>query len=169
MVEFEDMVASRGAVLLRFALMLCGDPHLAEDLVQSVLAKAYRRWEKIARAEQPEAYLKKMIVNEHLGWWRRRASRELPLDGPPRRDDPYPSGSADHTAGHASRDAAWVLLERLPRRQRAILVLRYYEDQSNEQIAAILGCAPSTVRSNATRALAALRAVMPTLDQEALP
>src|SRR5260370_7250953 len=78
MVEFEDMVTSRATVLLRFALMLCGDPHLAEDLVQTVLAKAYRRWSKISKAEHPEAYLKTVIVNEHLGWWRRRSSRDVP-------------------------------------------------------------------------------------------
>ena len=164
MVEFEDMVTSRATVLLRFALMLCGDPHLAEDLVQTVLAKAYRRWSKISKAEQPEAYLKTMIVNEHLGWWRRRSSREVPTA-----EDSGSYDSYDSSTGHASRDAAWELLTRLPKQQRAVLVLRYYEDLSDEQIAVILGCAASTVRSNATRALATLRSIVPTLDHEVLP
>lgn len=160
MADLEELVASRGSGLLRFALMLCGDPHLAEDLVQSALAKAHRRWARIAKTERPEAYLKKMIVNEHLGWWRRRSSREVPtaLD----RERP----GSDSAAGLAERDAAWALLATLPKRQRAVLVLRYYEDLSDEQIASVLGCAASTVRSNAARALAALRETIP--DREVL-
>jgi RNA polymerase sigma-70 factor (sigma-E family) len=165
-VEFEDMVVSRGTALVRFALVLCGDAHLAEDLVQTVLARAYRRWERILGAEQPEAYLKKMIVNEHLSWRRRRSNRELPVPESPWGGE---IASADGAAGHADRDAAWALLARLPRRQRVVLVLRFYEDLSDEQISEVLGCSASAVRSNAARALAALRAVVPTLDWEALP
>lgn len=79
---FEDFAAARGEALLRFALMLCGERHLAEDLVQSVLAKAYPRWSRIVAMHQPEAYLKTVLVNEHLRWWRQRSSRELPLAAP---------------------------------------------------------------------------------------
>ncbi|WP_155388456.1 SigE family RNA polymerase sigma factor [Catellatospora paridis] len=159
---FEDFVVARGDALLRLALMLTGDRHHAEDLVQSVLAKAYVRWSRVAAMERPEAYLKKVLVNDHLRWWRRRGTREL-LVGTP----------ADRVAGGASRyearDAAWQLLGRLPNRQRAVLVLRYYEDLSDAEIAVVLGCAQGTVRSQAARGLAALRTVVPEMEWEALP
>jgi RNA polymerase sigma-70 factor (sigma-E family) len=162
---FEDFVVARGAALLRFALMLCADRHRAEDLVQSVLAKAYPRWHRIAAMQRPEAYLKAVLVNEELSWWRRPTNREVPLPGAAR-----PEPATDDAAGaYASREAAWALLGRLPRRQRAVLVLRYYEDLSDAEIADILGCRLGTVRSQASRALAALRAAVPTLDKEALP
>lgn len=140
---FDDYVAARGDALLRFAYLLCGDAHLAEDLVQSVLAKAYRRWPK------PEAYVRRMVVNEHLSWRRRRSSGEVVVAATP----DAAAGGADL----AERDAMWRLLATLPRRQRAVLVLRYYEDLSDAAIAEVLGCAESTVRAYATRALAALR------------
>jgi RNA polymerase sigma-70 factor (sigma-E family) len=163
MLEFEELVSTRGTALVRFALMLCGDPDRAQDLVQSVLVRVYRRWSRVASADRPEAYVKTMIVNEHLSWWRRRTNRELPVAE-------QPAGSIDDSsAGHASRDAAWDLLGRLGKRQRAVLVLRYYEDMTDEQIAVVLGCTASTVRSNASRALATLRALVPTVDMEALP
>jgi RNA polymerase sigma-70 factor (sigma-E family) len=165
-VSFEEWVAVRGAALLRFADALCGDPHRAEDLVQSALAKVLGRWSRVVSMAHPEAYVKAVIVNDYLGWWRRRSRTELTMSTPPEGRD----GRCRDLAGdQASRDAAWQLLARLPRQQRAVLVLRYYEDLPDEQIAEILGCAASTVRSNATRALAALRAVVPQLSQEALP
>lgn len=161
---FDEFVAARGEALLRFALMLCGDRYLAEDLVQSVLAKVYVRWRRVAGMQRPEAYVKTVLVHEHLRWWRRRSSTERPV---PR---PAPGDVADDgTAARASRDAAWELMGQLPKRQRAVLVLRYYEDLSDAEIAAVLGCAPSTVRSQAARALAALRAAVPAMDREALP
>jgi RNA polymerase sigma-70 factor (sigma-E family) len=163
---FEEFVGARGQALLRFALMLCGDRHRAEDLVQSVLAKAYVRWVRISAMQRPEAYLKAVLVNEHLRWWRRHSSGEVPLAAPV---DPDVAAGGDAAVEHASRDAAWALLGRLPRRQRAVLVLRYYEDLSDAEIAAVLGCRQATVRSQAARALAALRAVVPSMDREALP
>jgi len=161
---FDEFVAARGEALLRFALMLCGDRYLAEDLVQSVLAKVYVRWRRVAGMQRPEAYVKTVLVHEHLRWWRRRSSTELPVSRQPMVD-----AADDGTAARASRDAAWELMRRLPKRQRAVLVLRYYEDLSDAEIAAVLGCAPSTVRSQAARALAALRAAVPAMDREALP
>lgn len=164
MADFTELVAARGHALLRFAVMLCGDEDRAADLVQAALTRAYRRWARVAAADRPEAYLKAMIVNEHLRWWRRLSNRELPaVSAPPE------VGGSDASAAHASRDAAWALLGRLPRRQRAVLVLRYYEDLSDDQIAAVLGCAASTVRATASRALTTLRAIVPTLDRELLP
>jgi RNA polymerase sigma-70 factor (sigma-E family) len=165
---FEEFVAARGEALLRFALMLCADGDLAQDLVQSVLAKAYPRWARIVAMQRPEAYLKAVLINEHLRWWRRRSSRELPTAAPLVAEHSPVTGS-DHAGYHASRDAAWELLCSLPRRQRAVLVLRYYEDLPDAEIATILGCAESTVRSQAARALAVLRALVPTMDREALP
>ena len=169
---FEELVATRGHALLRFTVMLCGERHQAEDLLQAVLAKAYRRWSRVAAADRPEAYLKTMLVNEHLSWWRRRSNRELPAPAgadSQRGASDSESVTADSSASHASRDAAWALLARLPRRQRVVLVLRFYEDLSDDQIAQTLGCAVGTVRATASRALGALRAVVPTLDKELLP
>src|SRR4051812_41425683 len=122
---FEEMVVSRGTMHLRFAVMLCGDGQLAEDLVQTVLSKAYSRWELVGEAEQPDAYLKKMLVNEYLSWRRLRSSREVLVAQSPASADTM---VADFTSSHADREAAWALLARLPRKQRAVLVLRYYED-----------------------------------------
>jgi RNA polymerase sigma-70 factor (sigma-E family) len=160
----EEFVAVRGPALLRFALMLSGDRHAAEDLVQTALATAYPRWTRIAALEHPEPYLKKMILNEWLGWRRRRWRGELPVT-----DAAKDRTVDDDTEAHASRTAAWQLLGRLPRKQRAVLVLRYYEDLADSEIATILGCRESTVRSQATRAPAALRAALPTLERETLP
>jgi RNA polymerase sigma-70 factor (sigma-E family) len=162
---FEEFVLSRGQALLRFALMLCADRGRAEDLVQTVLARAYPRWTRISAMHRPEAYLKAVLVHEHLRWWRRRASTEVPVAEPPERISSMPDG----TVGYAGREAAWQLLAGLPRRQRAVLVLRYYEDLPDMEIAAILGCTTATVRSQASRALATLRIVLPKLDPEALP
>jgi RNA polymerase sigma-70 factor (sigma-E family) len=162
--SFEDRVASSGGALLRLATMLAGEPYLAEDLVQATLVKAFRQWRRVSAATRPEAYLKAMVVNEYLSWRRRRLSTELPaavLDDRPTAED---VGGA-----HAARTVCWQLLGRLPRQQRAVLVLRYYEDLPDEEIARVLGCGVSTVRSNATRALARLRAVVPAMDEEARP
>lgn len=165
--EFEEWATARGEALLRFALMVTADPGRAEDLVQTVLVRMLPRWDRVASLEAPEAYVKAAIVNEHLRWWRRRGSREVPVSSPP--VDRRPDGAADMAARHASRDAARELLRRLPARQRAVLALRYYEDMSDDAIAGVLGCSPSTVRSQAARALSALRAVAPTLTEEVLP
>lgn len=167
----EEFVAARGEALMRFALMLCGDRHSAEDLTQSVLAKAYPRWLRISNLEQPDAYLKRMIVNEHLRWRRRLWRGEIPVATPG--EARLGSRACDVVASsedsYANREAAWELLGRLPRKQRAVLVLRYYEDLADAEIAAILGCRTGTVRSQATRALASLRSVLPTMRKETLP
>jgi RNA polymerase sigma-70 factor (sigma-E family) len=161
--DFEDFIAVRGDSLMRFALMLTGDPHRAEDLVQTALARVYPRWGRVSAMERPEAYVKTVLVHANLRWWRRRASSEVPVAEP--REVP----TADPSTALAARDAAWRLLGTLPRRQRTVLVLRYYEDLPDSDIAAILACQPATVRSLASRALASLRAALPHLDKEALP
>jgi RNA polymerase sigma-70 factor (sigma-E family) len=168
--SIEEFVAVRGDALLRFALMLCGNRHRAEDLVQTVLARAYPRWRRIATMAAPEAYLKRMLVNEQLRWRARRASREVPTaapsTGPEGTDTASAHAARDAAGAYAERDAAWALLRTLPRRQRAVLVLRYYEDLSDADIAFVLGCRESTVRSQAARGLAALRAILPAMQEE---
>jgi RNA polymerase sigma-70 factor (sigma-E family) len=151
--SLDDVVRSTERRLLRLGLMLSGSRHNAEDLVQSVLARAYRQWERIGGLERPEAYLRTMVVNEFLGWRRLLKNREVPIAEPIE----HPADD-DLGARQAQRDATWRLLTRLPRKQRAVLVLRYYEDLADSDIAEILGVSPATVRSNAARALASLRA-----------
>ena len=150
--SFEDYVTARGAALVRFARVLAGDEHRAEDLVQEVLARAYLRWDSITRSDEPDVYVRQAIVNATRSWWRRRSSRETPVDAVA--DRPVP-GAFD--ADTAERDALWRRIRRLPARQRAVLVLRYYEDLDDPTIGAILGCTSATVRSHAMRALNTLR------------
>ena len=150
--SFDELVRTSERRLLRLGLMLTGSVHSAEDLVQTVFARAHRRWSRIVELDHPEAYLRTMVVNEFLSWRRLLKSREITLAEPVEE----PSGE-DIGARQAQRDATWRLLARLPRQQRAVLVLRYYEDLSDSEIAELLGIAPGTVRSNAARGLAALR------------
>jgi RNA polymerase sigma-70 factor (sigma-E family) len=150
---FEEFAAARLGAVLRFAVVLTGDRAVAEDVVQEVLIRALGRWEIIARLDRPEAYVRKMIVNEWLSW-RRRSWRQVPSGAGTDVDTRL---TPDPATGHAERDALLAELARLPRRQRAVLVLRYYEALSDAEIAEVLGCAPGTVRGYASRALAALR------------
>ena len=152
MTSLDDVVRSTEHRLLRLALMLSGSRHNAEDLVQSVLARAHRQWERIGGLEHPEAYLRTMVVNEYLGWRRLLKNREVPLAEPIERPADFDLG-----ARQAQRDATWRLLTRLPRKQRAVLVLRYYEDLSYADIAAVLGCSMGTVASQVSEALNTLR------------
>jgi RNA polymerase sigma-70 factor (sigma-E family) len=150
---FDDFVVARGAVLLRFAHVLCGNPHLAEDLVQEVLARVHRRWARIESMHAPEAYVRTAIVREFLSWRRRRASTEAVLAEVPDR-----SAEPDRVQQLAARDEMWTLLASLPPAQRAVLVLRFYEDLADDAIAEVLGCSQSSVRAQASRALTRLRA-----------
>jgi len=149
--SFDQYVAARSGVLLRFAYVLCGDRHLAEDLVQEVLIKAHRRWSSI-EADDPEGYLKRALVRTHVSWVRRRSSTEIAMPSLP--DAPDGGGLDD---AHASRDEMWALLARLPRAQRAVLVLRYFEDLEDRRIAEVVGVSRSTVRVHAHRGLNTLR------------
>lgn len=153
MISFDEFVTARGPALLRFGYLMCGDRHLAEDILQEVLAKMYRRWGRIAGAEPPEAYVRRAILHQYLSWRRRRASTEAVVAEVPEHADP--GLMAEQVA---VRDEMWALLGTLPRVQRAVLVLRYYLDLPDPEIADLVGCAPSTVRVHAFRALTALRA-----------
>jgi RNA polymerase sigma-70 factor (sigma-E family) len=149
-VSFEEFVAARLPALLRYAVVLTGDRHLAEDLVQDVLISAHRRWKRIAATDRPDQYVFRMVTNAYLSWRRRWSTRTILLVEPPER-------AADEQADRPDQSELWLRLARLPRQQRAALVLRYYEGLSVAETADVLGCAPATVRSNTSRALAALR------------
>jgi RNA polymerase sigma-70 factor (sigma-E family) len=150
---FEEFVHSRGPALVRFARLITGDDHRADDLVQDVLAKAYVKWRRVSAADNPEHYVRRMIVNANTSWWRRRSSTEVSVAAP---GEPAQAGRA-FDSDLAERDHQWELVARLPLRQRAVLVLRYYEDLDDASIADILGVSPVTVRTTALRALTALR------------
>lgn len=154
--EFEEYVAVRGQALLRFAYVLCGDSHRAEDLAQSALADACRHWRRVSRADHPDAYVRRMIVNTHLTWWRRRSATEVPVET--LRDDGHGPDPADEIA---ARDESHRLLASLAPRARTVLVLRYYADLDDAAIAELMGISVSGVRATASRAIAALRAKLP--------
>ena len=148
-VSFDAFVRARLPALLRFAHAVCGDPHTAADLVQDALERTGVHWSRLDRSGDAEAYVRRAIINGRTSRWR-KLRRESLVDVVPDRP-PY-----DDRAPYD--DTLWQLLATLPRRQRAVLVLRYYEDMSEQQIAATLGCAPGTVKSQASKALAKLRA-----------
>ena len=152
MITFDDYVRLRGARLVQLARLLIRDRHLAEDLVQEVLSKAFVRWKKISAGGDPDVYVRRMLINGNISWWRRRSSSEIVTGTIADRSDDTDLG--DRAAG---RDAAWRLIADLPPKQRATIVLRYYEDLSDEHIAEILEISPVTVRSQAMRALEKLR------------
>ncbi|MFC7481722.1 SigE family RNA polymerase sigma factor [Luedemannella flava] len=149
---YDEFARSRLAPLLRYAVMLTGDPHLAEDLVQETLVRVQLKWRRVSRADVPDLYVRRMLTNAYLDWRRGRWVRHIVL-GTAHREEAV----ADHAERGADRDEMWQLLATLPRRQRAALVLRYYEDLADAQVAEVLGCAVGTVRAHISRALATLR------------
>jgi RNA polymerase sigma-70 factor (sigma-E family) len=151
--RFEEFAATRLPAVLRFAGVLTADRALAEDVVQEVLIRASKRWDRIGQLDRPEQYVRKMIVNEYLSS-RRRSWRLVPGGSAAEVDDRV---TPDYAGQHAERDSLLAEIGKLPRRQRAVLVLRYYEGLSDPEIADVLGCTPGTVRGYASRALAALR------------
>jgi RNA polymerase sigma-70 factor (sigma-E family) len=149
---FEEFTQTRLPAVLSFATVLAGQRATAEDLAQEVLIKAHARWDTIGKLDRPEMYVRKMVLNEFLSW-RRRSWRLIPAGD----TDLGSAQEPDHAVGYAEHSAMLTEIARLPRRQRAVLVLRYYEDRSDTEIAELLGCAPGSVRAYASRALATLR------------
>jgi RNA polymerase sigma-70 factor (sigma-E family) len=150
--EFGEYVVRQRPALMRFATVLTCRAWLAEDLVSDVLCRAFERWDRISGMAEPNAYVRRMIVNDYLSWHRRLARTA------PRADvEPNPAGLSDGADERAERDAMIRRLAALPRRQRAAVVLRYYAGLPDAEIAAELGCRETTVRSQISRALAALR------------
>jgi len=156
-VTFEEFMAARLTSLLRFATVLAGDRDLAADMVQEVMVRVYQRWRGIGRLEHPDAYVRRMVLNQYLSWRRRKGVQAVvpvaDLTG-------LAGAAADHAVLSAERAALFQRLAGLPRRQRAVLVLRYYEQLTDAEIAELLGCTPGTVRVYASRALAKLRVEM---------
>jgi RNA polymerase sigma-70 factor (sigma-E family) len=152
----EELVAERLPAVLRLAAVLTGNRADAEDVVQEVLVRAHRDWQKLSRMDRPDLYIRKMVVNEFISS-RRRVWRLVPSGSGSEVDDRV---TPDHATTHADRQALLARLAKLPARQRAVLVLRYYEGLPDATIAEILGCAPVTVRSCVHRALARLRVEM---------
>ena len=151
---FEEFVAARRQALLRTAYLLTGSHEDAEDLVQVALVKAVPHWARIA--DHPEPYVRKILARESVSRWRRRRWRELSTDEIPER----PSRAVDLDQREVLRSA----LLRLAPRQRAVVVLRYYDDLTERQTAEALGIGVGTVKSHARDALARLRVLVPELD-----
>ncbi len=149
--QFAVFVGSRGAALQRTAYLLTGDWGLAEDLVQTALARSWPAWRRI-RHQDPEGYVRKVLVNTYSSWWRRKWRGEVPTDVVPDRAVADLDGSID------ARPALAAALLRLPRRQRAVIVLRFHEDLTETSVAELLGISLGTVKSQTSKALATLRA-----------
>ena len=145
---FDAFARGRMRELLRFAHVLTGDPHRAADLVQDALERTLLSWHRVERKDDPEAYVRRAIVNRHISVWRRTRREQLVAE--------TPEGGYDEKTGRD--DELWAALATLPPRQRAVIVLRYYEDLSEADTAAALGCSVGTVKSQAHKALSRLRA-----------
>jgi RNA polymerase sigma-70 factor (sigma-E family) len=150
--DFEDYVAARGRALERYAFVLSGDAHTAEDLVQTALLKAYRRWRRVTAAEHPDAYVRRIVTTSYLDWRRRRGNGEEPVQ-----ELPDPASGPDLEDGVVRRDELRRALGTLTPQQRAVLVLRHYEGYDDAAIAAVLNCGEGTVRTHASRGAERLR------------
>jgi RNA polymerase sigma-70 factor (sigma-E family) len=144
---FDHFARARTAALLRFAYLLCGDRDRAADLVQDALERAAMAWPRIINRDDPEAYVRRIIVNRNVSIWRRTRRERLVAETP---EVAYESPDP-----HDAR--LWAELAKLPARQRAVLVLRFYEDLGVDETAATLGCSVGTVKSTTSRGLARLR------------
>ena len=150
---FAEYFAARSGAMRGTAYLLCGDWHRAEDLVQTAFTKLYTHWHRVARHEALDPYVRQVLIRTFIddgrrGWWRRERPQETPTE---------------REAAQASADDRLVLLQALagvPPRQRAVLVLRYWEDMSVEETAVALGCSTGTVKSQAARGLDTLRTLM---------
>lgn len=156
--DFTAYVDARGKTLARLAYLLTGDREAAEDLLQNALAKCYRHWDRIRLVDLPDAYVRRVMVNESNSRWRGLMRRKESagthvLDI---LDPPVPTSGLDP----GESIDLWNQVQSLPRQQRAVVVLRFYEDLSEAQTARVLGCSVGTVKSHTSRALGALRSRM---------
>jgi RNA polymerase sigma-70 factor (sigma-E family) len=148
--DFDSWVAARGPALLRLAYVLTGNGPDAEDVVQDVLSRALPRWSRIAAVDDPDAYVRRMVVNAHVSRWRKFRRREVPVETV--HDRPVPAGVASE-----ERDRLWRACRALPADQRTAVVLRFYEDLDYAEIAALTGVREGSVRSRVSRGIAAMR------------
>jgi RNA polymerase sigma-70 factor (sigma-E family) len=146
--DFEAFVRARHLALLRFAHALSGDADLAADLVQDALVRTGLAWSRVRRKDDPEGYVRRIVVTRYVSWWRRLRRERLVAAVPEAAYDAAPGGP-DETL--------WRLLATLPPRQRAVIVLRFYEDLTEVEVARVLDCSVGTVKSNGSRGLARLR------------
>ena len=149
-IGFEEFVAARSPALLRTAWLLTGDDGLAEDLVQTALAKAWPRWDTV-RHDDPEGYVRAIVAHTYATWWRRKWRGEVPTDRLP--DSP----GSDPYSALDTRESVRRALATLTRGQRAVVVLRHFDDLTEAQTATALGISVGTVKSQHARAMAALR------------
>lgn len=140
---------------MSFAYLLCRDRDLAQDLAQEALARLHPHWQRISRDGDPEAYARRSMLNQLLTWRRRRSWSEQTMES--NSLDRAGIDTPDHAENIGTHEAMWALLGSLPMRQRAVVVLRFYEDCTDAEIADLLGCRQATVRSHASKALARLR------------
>jgi RNA polymerase sigma-70 factor (sigma-E family) len=150
-VDFESWLVAREHALQRTALLLTGDPHSAQDLVQNTLTKLYLAWDRIEQRDRVDAYARRVLVNEHRSTWRRPWRRHEVTT------DVLPDARAASPEHDGEGDAVWAFVASLPPRQRAVIVLRYYEDLTEAETADLLGITRGTVKSQAHKALATLR------------
>jgi len=149
--DFREFVRTRGRALLQSAYLLTGNLADAEDLVQSALAKTFQAWNRIEDRRALDGYVRRAIINTHISWWRRRRVDEYPTDEIP--DQPV----ADTSGNRELHDTLQRAIDRLPQRMRAAVVLRYFEDLSEAEVADVLGVSQGTVKSTVSRAVAKLR------------
>jgi RNA polymerase sigma-70 factor (sigma-E family) len=162
--SFEQFVEGSSSRLLTLAMLLTGHNRAdAEDLLQTVLERAYRRWRRICRAGDPAPYVRRMLVNAAVDrgrLLRRRPEQPLAIEDGGGAPGPAQPAASDQAAAIADKDLLWRALAELPVGQRAVLVLRYYEDLSEAQTAAILGCSVGSVKTQASRALSKMRGIV---------
>lgn len=156
--RFRAWASARTPALHRSAFLLCGDWHAAEDLVQEALTRTAVRWTRVEAADNPDAYVRRILVNLSNSRWRRKSTHERPAPRLP--EDVVPDGSQDR----AVRDELIEALRALPRRQRAAVVLRYFDGLSEAETAHVLDCSVGTVKSQTSRALATLRRTLTPLE-----
>ncbi|MEO6713773.1 MAG: SigE family RNA polymerase sigma factor [Mycobacteriales bacterium] len=157
--DFDAFVVARSPALLRTSYLLVQDERLAEDLLQTALTKAWFAWKGI---KDPEAYVRRILVTTSASWWRRQWTREMPTAVLPDRPSPVMA------QGPEDGQDLWDAIGHLPRRQRAVVVLRYMEDRSEAETAQLLDCSVGTVKSQCAKALAKLRldaALEPVVDE----
>jgi RNA polymerase sigma-70 factor (sigma-E family) len=154
-VDFETWLVARAPALQRTAHLLTGDAHSAQDLVQNTLAKLYLAWPRISRRDHIDAYARRVLVNEHRSTWRRPASRREVVT------DVVPDRSVPESQYDGLHEAVWRFVSSLPPKQRTVVVLRFYEQLTEAEIADLMGISVGTVKSQSSRALAALRGRLP--------
>lgn len=157
--DFDSWVAARGPALLRLAYVLTGNGADAEDVVQDALSRALPRWSRISTVDDPDAYVRRMVVNAHVSRWRKLRRREVPVEVV--HDRPVPAG-----VGAEDRDRLWRACRALPPDQRTAVVLRFYEDLDYAEIAALTGVREGSVRSRVSRGIAAMRHELGEEDDE---